>query len=262
MDCEIILSAKDVEKLFTDHGHAFYANQDVTFDLYRGEILGIVGESGSGKSTLAKMIMNISQPTAGEILIGGQNMANLKGEPLRQARQNIQMIFQNPIGSMNPKKRVVEIVCEPLRNYGRLAKCDMEKKATELLEMVELNETFLNKFPHQMSGGQAQRVAIARALALEPDILLCDEATSALDASVQRSIVDTLIRLNREKGISMILIAHDIFMTKYATNRMVIMEKGRIVEILDSQDFGKAIHAPYTQRLVQSARALVLTKPH
>ncbi len=251
---EFVLTVKDVCKGFHNKNHVISANDHISFSLRKGEILGIVGESGSGKSTIAKLLMHIETPDHGEIKICGHEYSKLSGENLRQQRKNIQMIFQDPIGSMNPKKKVQDIICEPLLNYGLIQKCDVKAKAGELLQAVELGEEFLEKYPHAMSGGQAQRVAIARAIALNPPILLCDEATSALDVSVQKNIVDTLLRLNRERGISIIFISHNIFLTKFMADRMIVMNQGVVVETIEKENYDKESSQEYTRHLMHSAQ--------
>lgn len=265
MDEEIILTVKDVCKDFKNKNHVINANDHISFTLKKGEILGIVGESGSGKSTIAKLLMHIQTPDHGEINICGQEYSKLSGEALRQQRKNIQMIFQDPIGSMNPKKKVKQIICEPLLNYKLISKKDINAKATELLQAVDLGEEFLEKYPHTMSGGQAQRVAIARAIALNPQILLCDEATSALDVSVQKNIVDTLLKLNKEREISIIFISHDIFLTKFMADKLIVMNQGLVVETIDKEQFQEESTVEYTRKLMYSAQILndqLLRKPN
>ena len=256
MSQEIILTAKNVNKIFKRKNGIIHANKDINFELKKGEILGIVGESGSGKSTLAKLLINIQKPDGGEIKIDNKEFSNLSGKQLREERKNIQMIFQDPIGSMNPKKRVKDIICEPLLNYKMINKSQVKQKAIELLKLVDLDEEFIEKYPHSMSGGQAQRVAIARAIALQPKILLCDEATSALDVSVQKNIVDTILKLNKELGISVIFISHDIFLTKFIADRIIVMNKGEIVEILDKEVYDNDDHDEYTLKLMNCASIL------
>ncbi len=256
MGGETILTVTDVCKYFVRNGQRVDANHHVSLHLNQGEVLGIVGESGSGKSTLAKLLMDIQRPDCGVIQLCGQEFSKLTPKETKLARKNIQMIFQNPLGSMNPKKRVKDIICEPLLNYGLIKGKDVREQAARLLHSVMLDESFLDKYPHSMSGGQAQRVAIARAIALKPKVLLCDEATSALDVSVQKSIVDTLIQLNRQEGISIIFISHDIYLTKFIADRIVVMYQGEVVETLDKGDYERPDHAPYTLKLMESARVL------
>lgn len=256
MKDEVILTVKDVCKNFENKCHVINANDHLNFDLRQGEILGVVGESGSGKSTIAKLLMHIQTPDHGEIKICGKEYSKLTGEALRLERRNIQMIFQDPIGSMNPRKRVKNIVSEPLLNYGIISKKDMTKSVVELLKLVDLDESFLDKYPHSMSGGQAQRVAIARAIALKPKILLCDEATSALDVSVQKNIINTLLRLNKELGISIIFISHDILLTKFIADRIIVMHKGNIVDRLERENYNDTNHSEYTNNLMSAASIL------
>lgn len=264
MSEEIILTVTDVCKGFKHKNHVISANDHINFTLKRGEILGIVGESGSGKSTIAKLLMHIISPDHGEIKICGEEYSKLKGEALRLQRKNIQMIFQDPIGSMNPKKKVKQIICEPLLNYKMIKRSEIKEKATALLASVDLGEEFLEKYPHNMSGGQAQRVAIARAIGLNPQILLCDEATSALDVSVQKTIVDTLLKLKKERNISIIFISHDIFLTKFIADRIIVMNRGFVVETLEKATYDTADLEDYTRHLMDSAQILnnyLLPKP-
>lgn len=256
MDKSIILSVKDVCKGFQNKNHVINANDHISFSMKNGDILGIVGESGSGKSTLAKLLMHIETPDHGEIKICGEEYSKLKGESLRQQRKNIQMIFQDPIASMNPRRKVKDIICEPLRNYKLIKQSEVKENALELLQSVDLGAEFLEKYPHSMSGGQAQRVAIARAIALNPAILLCDEATSALDVSVQKNIVDTLLKLNKERGISIIFISHDIYLTKFISDRIMVMNQGILVETIEKQHFHKVSERNYTRHLMESAGIL------
>lgn len=256
MSEELILTVKDVCKDFKNKNHVISANDHINFTMNRGEILGIVGETGSGKSTIAKLLMHTQTPDHGEIKICGRDYSKLTGEALRQQRRNIQMIFQNPIASMNPRKKVKQIICEPLLNYNLIKKREINEKAKELLESVELTEDFSNKYPHTLSGGQAQRVAIARAIALKPAILLCDEATSALDVSVQKNIVDTLLKLNKDQGISIIFISHDIFLTKFIADHILVMNHGMVIEKIEKKDFHKESQQEYTRHLMHSAGIL------
>ena len=202
-----ILETRHLNKVFTaPDGRPLYANNDISLKFYEGETLGIAGESGCGKSTLVRVLSLLEPPTDGELLLFGENVADWKGERKRKMRRHIQMVFQDPTDSFSPRMKVKDILCEPLENYGLIKPSEKAAKARELLKMVELPEEFAERYPRSMSGGQKQRVAIARALALEPEILICDEATSALDVSVQKSIVELLVKLQREKHTSIIFI--------------------------------------------------------
>lgn len=247
---QIILEINNITKIFDcEDEDKVVANNNINLHLKKGETLGIVGESGCGKSTLVRQIIRLDKPTSGSIKLFGEDIADLKGENLRQKRKHIQMIFQDPYNAFSPKMKVKDIVCEPLVNFGLVSKKDIDKKAMSLLEMVELPKDFIDKYPRNMSGGQRQRIGIARALALNPDILICDEATSALDVSIQESIVKLLVFLQKEKGISIIFICHDPALVKSISHRIAVMYMGSVVEVLDSDGLsGNHIH-PYTEIL-------------
>ncbi|KIR02976.1 Oligopeptide transport ATP-binding protein OppF [Lachnospiraceae bacterium TWA4] len=197
---ELILEAKHVTKKFpASHNRTLTACDNVSLNIYKGQTLGVVGESGCGKSTFMKMLVRLEDPTEGEILFRGQDITKLKGENLRQYRQRIQMVFQDPSAAFNPKMKIRDIICEPLLNFGKIKKSEKDAVARKYLEMVDLPGDFAGRYPHNMSGGQRQRVGIARALTLEPEIIICDEATSALDVSVQKNIIELIVKLQKEK---------------------------------------------------------------
>lgn len=248
---ELILEAKHVTKEYSAAGgRTLVANRNVSLNLYKGRTLGIVGESGCGKSTFMRMVLSLEKPTEGQILYRGKEITNLKGEALRRHRQNIQMVFQDPAAAFNPKMKIMDIVCEPLLNFGRIKKSEKEAAARRLLEMVELPGDFAQRYPHHMSGGQRQRVGIARALALEPEIIICDEATSALDVSVQKTIIQLLVRLQREKNIAYGFICHDIALVQSISHQVAVMYLGNIVEVLPGEQIGSGSLHPYTRALM------------
>lgn len=251
MSEKIILRAEHITKKFpASDGRVLTACNDVNLTVCKGKTLGIVGESGCGKSTFVKMIVNMFTPTEGSIIYEGKDITTLKGEKLRKMRPKIQMVFQDPGTAFHPKMKVMDIVTEPLMNFGRIKRSQKEEKAKELLRMVELPEDFIYRFPHSMSGGQRQRIGIARALALEPEIIVCDEATSALDVSVQDHVIELLVRLQKEKGISYIFICHDVALIQSFAHRVAVMYLGNIVEILPGNEVGtNAVH-PYTKALL------------
>ena len=227
---DLVLEAKHVTRKFTaSGGRTLTACNDVSLNLYRGKTLGLVGESGCGKSTFMRLVVSLDTPTEGEILFNGTDITKLKGEQLRQHRQHIQMVFQDPTGSMNPKMKVRDIICEPLLNFGRISASEKDAKARELLEMVELPGEFADRYPHNMSGGQRQRVAIARALALEPEIIIMDEATSALDVSVQKTIIELIAKLQKEHNIAIGFICHDLGLIQSFGHEIAVMYLGNIV---------------------------------
>ena len=208
-ESDIVLSAKHIVKQFpASHGRTLTACNDINLNVYKGKTLGIVGESGCGKSTFRKdLVISLDKPTSGEILYHGKNLANLSKKETWLNRQNMQMVFQDPTSSFNPKMKIRDIVCEPLMNFNRIRKSEKDAACRRLLEMVELPGDFADRYSHNMSGGQRQRVAIARALALEPEILILDEATSALDVSVQQTIIELIVKLQKKKILPSVLSA-------------------------------------------------------
>lgn len=250
-DEDIILQSRHVVKQFpASGGRTLTACNDISLNVYRGMTLGIVGESGCGKSTFVRMLMQLDAPTSGEILYHGKDITKQSGKERWENRQHMQMVFQDPQASFNPKMKVIDILTEPLMNYGRLQKKDKEAKAAELLQMVELPADFMYRFPHNMSGGQRQRIGIARALSLEPEILVCDEATSALDVSVQKTIIELLVRIQKEKNIGIAFICHDIALIRSFAHQIAVMYLGNIVEVIPGEIVGTGAKHPYTKALL------------
>lgn len=250
---EVILEAKHITRHFpAAGGRTLIANNDVNLKLYRGRTLGLVGESGCGKSTFMRFLVSLDKPTEGEIIFHGQDITGLHGEELRKNRRHIQMVFQDPAASFNPRMKIRDIVCEPLMNFGLISKAEKDAKCRELLQMVELPGDFANRYPHNMSGGQRQRVAIARALALEPEIIVLDEATSALDVSVQKTVVELITRLQREKNITFGFICHDIALVSSVSHQVAVMYLGNLVEVLPGENIAENACHPYTKALLGS----------
>lgn len=251
-DKELILEAKHITRRFpASGGRKLTACNDVSLKFYKGKTLGLIGESGCGKSTFMRFLVCLDSPDEGQILFKGKDLTKLKGEELRQMRQHIQMVFQDPGSSFNPKMKVRDIICEPLLNFGRIKKSEKDAVARKYLEMVELPGDFADRFPHNMSGGQRQRVAIARAIALEPEMIVMDEATCALDVSVQKTIIELVCRLQKEKNISIGFIAHDLGLIQSFAHQVAVMYLGNIVEIIPGENVQKAQH-PYTQALLSA----------
>ncbi|WP_288929403.1 ABC transporter ATP-binding protein [uncultured Dialister sp.] len=247
---EEILRMEDIVKTFDlGGGKKLTASDHVTISLHKGETLGIVGESGSGKSTLAKILTRHYTMDSGCILLHGKDMTALKGGEFRQARKNIQMVFQDPSTAFDPKQRVRDIICEPLMNYGLIGKEKVDEKAREMLRLVDLPEEFADRYPNSMSGGQRQRIAVARALVLKPEIIICDEATSALDMSVQKTVIELLHRLQLETGVAYFFICHDLALANMFCDNIVVMQHGRVVEKI--KDLSEA-KDPYSRKLLAS----------
>ena len=250
---EVVLEARHITRRFpASGGRTLVANDDISLKFYKGKTLGLVGESGCGKSTFMRFLVSLDTPSEGEILYRGKDITKLKGEELRQNRQNIQMVFQDPSSSFNPKMKIRDIVCEPLLNFNRIKRSEKDAACKKLLEMVELPGEFADRYPHNMSGGQRQRVAIARALALEPEILILDEATSALDVSVQKNIIELVTKLQREKNITIGFICHDIALIQSCAHQVAVMYLGSLVEVLPAQALRENAMHPYTKALMGS----------
>ena len=248
----IVFDIRNLTKKFTlDDGRSLTACDNISMRLYRGQTFGIIGESGCGKSTLVRTILQLTPATSGEVIYHGKNILEAKGEELRQNRRRIQMVFQDPNTAFNPKMKVKDILCEPLRNFGLIKKRDIDAKAAELLEMVELPADFKDRYPHSMSGGQRQRVGIARALALEPEVIICDEATSALDVSVQQTVCELLVRLQRKTNIAYFFIAHDLGLVDLMCKQVAVMYLGNIVELIEDKRISEVCRHPYTQALMK-----------
>jgi len=251
---EKLLEVKHVKKYFEIGKKQFLkAVDDLSFDIYKGETFGLVGESGCGKSTAGRLMMGIYTPTEGQILYGGKDIHALDERERFLMKRNVQMIFQDPYASLNPRSTVREILAEPLEVHGIYkSKREELERIYELLEEVGLNREHAGRYPHEFSGGQRQRIGIARALALDPEFVICDEPISALDVSVQAQVVNVLKKLQREKNLTYLFIAHDLSMVKHISNRIGVMYLGHLVELTESKSlYRKPLH-PYTEALLSA----------
>lgn len=254
-----LVEVKNVKKHFPIKSHRLKSKKevikavdDISFHVYEGETLGIVGESGSGKSTLGRTIVKLHELTDGKIYFNGEDISYLKRKELLPFRKQIQMVFQDPDKSLNPRMKVSQLLKEPLLAQTKLTKKERAKKIDELLKMVNLPIEAKNQYPHEFSGGQKQRIGIARALAVEPKLLVADEPVSALDVSVQSHILNLLIDLQKELNLTYLFISHDLSVVKYISDRVAVMYLGRIVEIGNKNDIYNHTKHPYTETLIQS----------
>ncbi len=233
-------------------GSTVHAVDGCSFEIREGETLGLVGESGCGKSTLARLVTQLIPTTSGKIFFGDVELTKLRGEKLRQYRRQLQMIFQDPFASLDPRMTVGDIIAEPLDNFRVMRGRKRNERVQELLKIVGLNPNFNNRYPHEFSGGQRQRIGIARALALNPKLVVCDEAISALDVSIQAQIVNLLEDLQREFKLTYLFIAHDLSVVRHISDRVMVMYLGKIVEIADSVETYASPKHPYTKALLSA----------
>jgi oligopeptide transport system ATP-binding protein len=238
--------------IFQKQAGAVHAVDDISFDIYKGETLGLVGESGCGKSTTGRTILQLYRPTAGHVYYDGVDLVGLDGAEMRKMRRNIQMIFQDPYASLNPRMTVGEIIGEALYIHNLAGKKDAQERVNELLEKVGLNPAYSNRFPHEFSGGQRQRIGVARALAVNPQLVVCDEPISALDVSIQAQVVNLLEDLQKELNLTYLFIAHDLSMVKHISQRVAVMYLGIIVELTTRTELYQHPLHPYTQALLSA----------
>lgn len=252
---EKILQVKGLKQYFNEgQQNEVQAVNDISFDVFKGETFGLVGESGCGKSTTGRAIIRLYEPTAGEIIFQDTEVHDIKGKKdMLQFRREMQMIYQDPYASLNPKMKVRDIIAEGIDIHGLAAStADRNNQVDELLKTVGLNPDHSTRYPHEFSGGQRQRIGIARALAVQPEFIICDEPISALDVSIQAQVVNLLMKLQKEKGLTYLFIAHDLSMVKYISDRIGVMYYGKLVELAPAEQVYNAPLHPYTESLLSA----------
>ena len=254
-----ILEVKDLKKYFPIKtgilsrtiGHV-RAVDGVTFTLGRGETLGLVGESGCGKTTVGRSILRLIEPTSGQVTFNGQSLLELDREQMRHVRASLQIIFQDPFSSLDPRMSVGHIIAEPIRNHVKASRAEIRDRVAYLIEKVGLHREQMSRYPHEFSGGQRQRIGIARALALNPMAIICDEPVSALDVSIQAQVINLLVQLQEEMNLSYLFIAHDLSVVEHISDRVAVMYLGRIVEVATDRELYQNPRHPYTQALLSA----------
>jgi oligopeptide transport system ATP-binding protein len=256
----VLVQVRDLKKYFPIHKGALIqrhvgdikAVDGVSFDIIKGETLGLVGETGSGKTTIGRTVLRLYEPTEGKVTLGGTDIFGLNPKELSQIRRRTAMIFQDPYASLNPRHTIGTIVAEPLEIHNVARGKEKEERVSDLLQMVGLNQYYVNRYPFEFSGGQRQRIGIARALALHPDLIVCDEPISSLDVSIQAQVVNLLEKLQKQLGLTYLFIAHDLSMVRHISDRMAVMYLGKIVELADRDEiYLRPVH-PYTQALMSA----------
>ncbi len=254
-----MIEVEDLKKYFSTgilRKRHIKAVNGVSFQIERGETLGLVGESGCGKTTIGRSLLRLIEPTAGKIIFDGIDLLHLKKKELRRLRPRMQMIFQDPDASLNPRMRIGDSIAEPLKLQGGLNKVEIKEKVSELIETVGLNPEHVNRYPYQLSGGQNQRVVLARVLAVNPDFIIADEPTSSLDVSVQAQILNLMNHLKREFDLTLLFISHDLEVVRHMSDRIAVMYRGKIVEIGSVNEIFEDAKHPYTNTLISPASSL------
>lgn len=255
---QTLLQVKNLKKYYEVNRGLFKpkayvkAVDEVTFTVKKGETFGIVGESGCGKSTTGRTILRLNDVTSGEVLFEGEDISKYSYQEMRKVRRKLQMVFQDPYASLNPKKTIRQILTEPLRVHDLFTKEEREEKVQEIIQIVGLHVSHLDRYPHEFSGGQRQRIGIARAVILQPDLIIADEPVSALDVSIQSQVINLLLKLQKEFDLTYIFISHDLGVVRHITDRVAVMYLGKVVELANTENlYGKPMH-PYTQALMSA----------
>ena len=252
---DVILEVKNLKKYFKTPRGNVHAVDDVNFTIKRGETLGVVGESGCGKSTLGRCVLRLIEPTSGEVIFEGRDICDINRKELKEMRKEMQIIFQDPYSSINPRKTILELIAEPIK-FNKLipnaSETDIENRVLELMETVGIDERLINSYPHELDGGRRQRIGIARALAMNPKFIVCDEPVSALDVSIQAQILNLLRKLQREMDLTYIFITHDLSVVNYFADEIMVMYLGQVVEKAPADELFKNTLHPYSKALLSA----------
>lgn len=256
-----VIEVKNLKKYFPTSRGMLHAVDDVTFTIEKGRTLGVVGESGCGKSTLGRTIIHLHESTGGKIFLDGQDITNLSSKALKAAREKMQIIFQDPYSSLDPRKTVEATIREPLVVSRRFSKKEIERKTKELMELVGIDERLQTAYPHELDGGRRQRVGIARALALDPEFVVCDEPVSALDVSIQAQVLNLLKELQREKGLTYMFVTHDMSVVRHISDDICVMYLGQVVEKSPAKELFENPKHPYTKALLSAIPSVDIDHP-
>ncbi len=256
-----IVEVKNLKKYFDSPSGSLHAVDDVSFSIQKGQTMGVVGESGCGKSTLGRTIIHLLESTDGKILFEGEDITNLNKKQLKKMREKMQIIFQDPFSSLNPRMTVKDTISEPLLLSKKFSKKEIEKEAERLMDLVGLAHLYYTSYPHELDGGRRQRVGIARALALNPKFVVCDEPVSALDVSIQAQILNLIQDLQKEHGLTFMFITHDLSVVRYISHNICVMYMGQLVETSPSKELFKTPIHPYTKALLSAVPSIDIDKP-
>ena len=257
-----LIEVRNLKKYFRVAAGQNHAVDDVSFTINRGETLGVVGESGCGKSTLGRTIIRLLEATGGQVLLNGEDITHISGKKLRSAREKLQIVFQDPYSSLNPRLRIESTIMEPLERSGRFKnKADMKAEANRLMELVGIDERLRQSYPHELDGGRRQRVGIARALALNPEFIVCDEPVSALDVSIQAQVLNLLMDLQEQMGMAYMFVTHDLSVVRHIANNILVMYLGQAVEKAPTEELFELSLHPYTKALLSAIPSVDIFKP-
>jgi len=257
-----LIEVKNLRKFFKVPSGMNHAVDGVSFTINKGETLGVVGESGCGKSTLGRNVIRLQEPTDGNIYLNGKEITHAKGKELKRVREQVQIVFQDPYSSLNPRHRIESTITEPLKRSGRFEnKAHLQEEANRLMELVGIDQRLQQSYPHELDGGRRQRVCIARALALNPDFIVCDEPVSALDVSIQASVLNLLMKLQEDMGVAYMFVTHDLSVVRHISDHICVMYLGQMVEKSSAEDLFKRTLHPYTKALLSAIPSIDIHKP-